>query len=184
MFDQELQKGKQVFGAEGWGLFATDDGEYTILEWDDACVARLAWLLQGMLKRHALSTNFVSRYGDRGLVVRDLTPIDLSVVVDAAEHDTKLRFVSRLGREMGRREAERVPGARPSRLAVMEDVALHAARSLRPYLNPLGIHTFTLTFHFGITSGGECLAQVPNPLDCSFGQPDYEAICSRLDVKH
>lgn len=182
--EEMLQKGNQVFRAEGWGLFATDNGDFAILEWDDSETARLAWLLQATLKRHALSTSCVSRYGDRGLVVRDLTPIDLSVVVEATEHETELRLISRLGREVSPKEAQRIPGAKPSRLAVMEDVALHAARSLRPYLSPLGVHQFRLTFHFGITSGGECLARVPNPLECSFGQADYAAVCSRLDVKH
>lgn len=182
--DQMLQKGTQLYGAEGWGLFATDDGAYAVMEWENECAARLAWLIHETLRRHALNTNGVQRYGSRGLLVRDLKMVEVTVVVRATEHDTELTLKGRSGAAIDRDKAARVPGAKPSRVATMEDVALHTARTLRAHLAPLGVNELSMQLHFGIGSNGECLLQVPNPLECSFGDVDDEAICSQLGDKH
>jgi hypothetical protein len=177
----EATKGNLEFQAEGWALYATDNPDVQVLEWENECAARLAWALHEMLRRHALSTAGLGRLGDHAVYVKRLELIELMMEVDSTVNDTKLAFVGKMGtRFTDRKEAERVPGAKPTRLKTMEDAGLHAARALRAHLLPLGLTDLKLRFQFGVGPGGETLIQVPNPLDCDFGSTDLEAICAQL----
>jgi len=176
----EINKGDLVYTAEGWSLYQTDDDDVQIMEWDDVCAGKLAWFLHEMIRRHALSTNALQRHGTNGIAVKRLELIPLTVVVRSTANDTEISFVSSHGTAIDKHEAKRVPGAKPSRLTTMEDVALHTARSLRAHLAPMGLSDLGLHLHFGIEPGGACLLQVPNPLECSLGSTDYEKICAQL----
>jgi hypothetical protein len=178
--NKEVQKGEQVYSAAGWALYATDDENLRIMEWENESVSQLALAIHHMLRGHALSTNFVTEFSSHGLVVKDLDLIDMTVVARATRNDVQLSFLGRAGSVLADGEAERVPHAKPKRLDMIRDVSTHTARCLRAHLSPLGYTDLELHLHFGIASGGETLLQVPNPLECSLGTDDYEALCSQL----
>ncbi|HWI53829.1 MAG TPA: hypothetical protein VNT01_16955 [Symbiobacteriaceae bacterium] len=177
----EVEKGELQYQAEGWATYATDDDDVQIMQWENVSAGKLAWMWHEMLRRHALSTNALQRLGTASIIVKRLELIDLTVVVKSTTNSTDLTFVGSEGTTMNGKDAKRVPGAKPSRLTTMEDVSLHTARSLRAHLAPLGLHDLELRLRFGIEPGGACLLQVPNPLDCSFGSTDYEAMCAHLE---
>lgn len=181
--EAEVQKGEQVYSADGWAIYATNDEDLQVMEWEDPCACSLAFSLHRVLRGHALNSNCVSTFSANGLLVRRLKLLDITVVVKTARNDTTLTFLGSGGRALSRGEAEHVNGCKPSRVDVMEDVAAHAARSLRAHLAPLGLTDLELHFQFGISPGGETLLQVPNPLMCSFGNTDYEGLCQQLGGK-
>ena len=174
-----VKKLEPEFKADGWALHATNDGDLQIIAWEDECACNLAFALSRMLKRHALSSNFVQRSGGTGLVVRRLEYFDFAVVVKATQSDSVVSFLDPDGAPLDKGALEAMPGVK-RRISAMEDVALHTARSLRAYLATLGVHELELRLHFGIAPDNAMLLQVPNPLECSFGSMDYEALCNAL----
>lgn len=176
----EVNKGDLIYQAEGWALYDTEDSDVQIMEWEDPCAGKLAWTFHELLKRHALSTNAIARVGSGGIIIKRLELIGLTVVVKSTTNNTELSFIGQHGTALTKKEAERVPGAKPSRLSTMEDVTLHTARSLRAHLAAEGHSDLELHLRFGVEPGGACLLQVPDPLSCSFGSTDYESICSLL----
>lgn len=183
MQELELNKGEQLFAGSGWGLFATDDKDLAIMQWEDKCAGRLAWDIHHMLKGHALSTNCVQRFGASGIVVKQLEMLAVTLRVQTTPTDTQITLLGEQGTELERKEAEQLPHVKPTRLATMEDVALHTARCLRAHLAPMGFAELDLRLQFGLAAGGETLLSVPNPLECSFGTEEYEALCERLGHK-
>lgn len=176
----EVNKGEQVYAGEGWGLFASDVEDVAIMVWEDDRVGRFAWCLHQTLRSHALSTNGLQPFGHHGVAVKQLDLLELTLEVRTTHNDTQLTIFGRLGAPLNREEAERVPHCKPTRLATMEDVALHTARTLRAHLAPMGLTDLVLKLRFGIAKGGETLLQVVNPLDCDFGTTDYAELCERF----
>jgi hypothetical protein len=178
--EQVVNKMDPVFRGDGWSLYATENSDLQIIEWEDLFACRMAYELHNMLRRHALNTSYVQKYQGRGLVVRRLEYLPLSVLVKATAHDSELSFLREDGTPIPREQLEAVPGAKKNRIAVMEDVGLHTIRSLRAYLAQLDIQELQLRLHFGIGPEGALSLQVPNPLECHFGTTDYQALCDRL----
>lgn len=177
----EVNKLELEYQAEGWALYKTDNDDVQVVEWENPAVGRCAWALHQMLRSHALSTNGIAPHGAGGIIVKRLELIGLTVVVRCTANDSALSFEGSTGETLAPREAQRIPNARPGRLATMEDVGLHMARSLRAHLAPQNLHDLELRLHFGIEPGGACLLQVPNPLELSFGTTDYESLCGLLE---
>lgn len=178
---REVEKGELQYQADGWAMYATDDDDLQIMEWEDGCAGKLAWMLHEMLRSHALSTNALQRMGDKSILVKRLELIPVTVHVTSTANSTDLKFIGSHGATLTPKEVKQVPLAKASRITVMEDVGLHTARSLRAHLAALGLTDLELNLHFGIEPGGACLLKVPNPLECSFGSTDHEAICAQLD---
>ncbi|HYF79530.1 MAG TPA: hypothetical protein VD973_20685 [Symbiobacteriaceae bacterium] len=176
----EVNKMELEYQAEGWALYSTDNDDVQVVQWENPAVGRCAWALHQMLRSHALSTNGIAPHGAGGIIVKRLELINLTVVVRCTANDSHLSFVDTTGETLSPKEAGRIPNARPSRLATMEDVGLHMARSLRAHLAPQGLQDLELRLHFGIEPGGACLLQVPNPLELSLGTTDYESLCGLL----
>ncbi|MDF2628456.1 MAG: hypothetical protein K0R39_2287 [Symbiobacteriaceae bacterium] len=176
----EVNKLELEYQSEGWGLYSTDNDDVQVMQWENPAVAGCAWGMHQMLREHALSTNGIAQHGASGIIVRRLELLSLTVVVKCTAHDSDLSFLGSTGETLSPKEAQRIPGARPTRLSTMEDVGLHMARSLRAHLAPQGLTDLELRLHFGIEPGGACLLQVPNPLELSLGTTDYEALCALL----
>ncbi len=178
--EQELQKGDVLFSTDGCRVYETNDGGLAMMEWEREEACELAFHLQRTLKRHALATNFRQRFGERTLVVRRLEPLSLTVLAQGAQHGARAAFVDAGGTALTREEAQRLLGGRRARLSVMEDAALHAVRTLRARLRPLGVDRLSLRLRFGLSNDGCCLLEVPNPLACDLGSADYEKLCAQL----
>lgn len=176
----EVNKEDLVYRAEGWDLYQTDDDDVQIMQWENVSATNLAWKIHEMLRRHALSTNALQRFATKGIIVKRLELIDIDVVVKSTANSSDITFVGKQGTTLTPKEAKGVPGAKPTRLTTMEDVALHTARTLRAHLAPQGITDLELHLRFGVEPGGACLLQVPNPLNLSLGSTDYEAIAALL----
>lgn len=177
----EVNKGDLVYRAQGWELYETDDKDVQIMQWESPAAGTLAWKIHEMLRRHALSTNALQRFGGRGIIVKRLELIDIHVLVKSTANSSDVTLKGSQGTTLTPKEAKGVPGAKPTRLTTMEDTALHTARSLRAHLAPKGLTDLELHLRFGIEPGGACLMQVPNPLELSLGSTDYDAISALLE---
>lgn len=157
-----------------------NEADLTLMEWEDAAACDLAYRIHETLRGHALRTNCVERRGEKSLLVKPLTPIPLTVQVAGSRNDTTVTFCGPNGASLSREEALRVPLSKASRIDRMEDAALQAARVLRAHLATDGAAAFRLSLSFGLTSEGECLLQVINPLECQFDTADLATLAGRL----
>jgi phosphoribosylaminoimidazole-succinocarboxamide synthase len=177
----EWQKGSLMYTGVGYEIWSTDDDAHAIMEWTDECACRLSYLFHKALKRHALATNALERLGPHSLVVSRLQPLPLGLVVRATANNAELQMLGAEDLVLERSEAEAVPGVKPTRLPVMEDVALHTARTLRAYLLKEGVEELELRLAFGIAPSGECQLQAINPAECRLGSTDYHSLCDRFE---
>lgn len=175
-----VEKGELLYSMDGCQTFGTTDPEYAILEWEEEGSCRLAHLLNQILRSHALMTNVVDEYGGCSLLVRRLEPVLPTVLVQASPSDTEVTFLDEGGRAISVADAGRLPHAKPSRLEMMADAALQAARCLRAHLTPEGDQPLELRLTFGVAPSGECLLQAVNPLSCRLGPSDAATLCTRL----
>jgi len=173
----ELLKGDLLFSNNGCSVYATNDVDLAIMEWKDEKACHLAEKLHGVVKRHALHSNFVRHFGKCELLVQRMEPLPLTVRAHSTVNQASVRFVTDDGESHARDE---LTGVKRARLDVMEDTALHLARSLRPYLGQAGIKEWELSLSFGICPSGECVLEVPNPLTCDLGSTDYGTLITYL----
>lgn len=177
---RQLEKGQLFYSTEGCQIFATSDPEVALMEWERSEVCRVASLLHELLRRHALSTNFLEEWSESALAVKRLDRLQLTVAVRCGRHETALKWIGTAGTVLEKDEALRIPDVNPARLDMMQDTAVHAARSLRAHLAVLGGESPQLHLTFGLGPVGECLLEVINPLACDFGTEDYDTLYSQL----
>jgi hypothetical protein len=175
-----LERGDLIYAAEGYELYATNDATLAIAQWKEESACRLAQAMHHLLRRHALSTNFVEVYDPCGLVVKRVEPLPVAVIAQAIRGDAKLEWHGADGTVFTREEVARLPGMKAARLDMMEDTGLQAVRSSRAHLQGSGVACITLELVFGIDAGGACLLQVINPVRCDLGTPDYNLLATRL----
>lgn len=175
--DQMITKGDLLFRSDGMRIFATQDSGLAVMEWDRPAVCGLAHALHTVLKQHALNTAFLDRLGQHALVVRRADRLDL-VAEATGGRETALRWLrAGDGKEIPEGELTGIPGVKPARVDMMKDAAVHSARSLRAHLHG---ERLLLRIRFGITDEGDCLMEVPNPLDCDFGSTEYDRLAAQL----
>lgn len=177
---EELQKEDLLYSEEGCRVYRTSDGEHVVWEWEAEPVCRLVHAIHTTLRRHALGSSYVGPFGLCGVLARGLTPLPISVTVTAKPTAVSAEYRSVDGQRLTRQEAEALPGVGPGKMAVVEDTALHTARTLRAYLSPAGITDLTLVLGFGMAATGECQMQVVNPLRCAFGSLDFDTLYGYL----
>lgn len=177
---KELQKEDLLYSQEGCRVYRMSDGEHVVWEWEEEPVCRLVHAIHAALRRHALGTSYVGPFGLRGVLARELTPLPISVRVAAQPTAVSAEYRSEDGTSLTKEEAAALPGVGPGKMDVVEDTALHTARTLRAYLAPAGITELTLALEFGTASSGECQMQVVNPLRCAFGSLEFDALCGYL----
>ncbi|MFZ5817322.1 MAG: hypothetical protein ACOY93_18825 [Bacillota bacterium] len=175
-----VQRGERLWAGEGIAVWATDRPSRLILEFEQEGVCEAAVRLQGLLKRHALTSSFLERLDGRSILIRRVEPLGVEAVAEAGHGSTRVTFQGSGGRSLTPEEAKAVPGMSARRLEMMEDHAAHAARSLRAHLQPQGVEQLRLTVRFGLTDDGACLAQVINPLNCELGTTDMERLANLL----
>lgn len=178
--EDPIQRGERLWSGEGIAIWNTNQAERLILEFDEVAPCEAACRLQALLKKHALTSSFVERLDSRSLLIRRVEPLSLQVVVETSPGQTKLAFHGTDGQPLKPDEAKAMPGVSAKRLEIMEDVATHAARSLRAHLTPQGVESLRLALRFGITDDGTCLPQVVNPLTCDLGTTDMEQLVHLL----
>lgn len=176
----ELQKEDLLYSQEGCRVYKTSDGELVLWEREAEPACRLVHAIHNTLRRHALGTSYVGPFGLRGVLARGLTPLPVSVTVMAQPTAVSAVYRSGDGEPLTKEEAAALPGVGPGKMAMVEDTALHTARTLRAYLAPAGITELTLNLEFGTAVSGECQMQVVNPLRCAFGSLDFETLCGYL----
>ncbi|MFZ5825795.1 MAG: hypothetical protein ACOY94_15970 [Bacillota bacterium] len=175
-----VQRVEQLWAGEGIAIWATDQAGRLILEFDDEAVCEAACGIQALLKRHALNSSFLERLDRRSLLIRRVAPLGLQAVVESSPGETRLTYQGTDGQPLSPEEAKAVEGVSAKRLEMMEDVATHAARSLRAHLTPHGVERLRLTVRFGVAEDGTCLPQVVNPLNCELGTTDMERLANLL----
>lgn len=163
-----VQRGEQLWSGEGISIWTTDQAERLILQFEEERVCEVACRIQALLTKHALSSSFLERLDSRSVLFRRVEPLPVQAVVEATAGDARLTFQGD------------VDGMPKARLAMMEDVAVHAARSLRAHLSLHGIERIRSVVRFGLTSDGACLLQVVNPLNCDLGTTDMERLADML----
>ncbi len=177
---EPLEKTSLISKSEGCKLWATNDYDVAILEFESEAACNVAVRLQELVRKHALMTNFIERGGATNLIVRSLEPIGLKVVARTTANDTQLSYEGSQGQPLEMDDVVRYPGATPSRREMMEDTATHVARSLRAHLADDGVTDLTVRLEFGLGGQGECLLQVINPLLCDFGNPEMSVVYAQL----
>lgn len=175
-----LERGERLWAGEGIAIYATNLEERLILAFDDPAVCAAACQIQSLLKKHALTSSFMERLDGRSLLIRRVAPLGLQLAATASPGESQLAFQSTDGRPLTPDEARQVDGVTKSRLEMMEDVAVHAARSLRAHLLPHGIEQLRFIARFGLTSDGACIMQVTNPLNCDLGTTDMQRLANLL----
>lgn len=164
-------------GCEHW---ATNDPDIGVMEWESEIACQVAFRLQELIKKHALSTNFLDRLGNHALIVRQLQLLPVLLVPRCTVHDTHLEISDGAGTLLEKREAKLLSGVTHSRLEVMVDTATHVARSVRAHLAGAGVTALSMPMRFGLGGQGECLLQVINPLACDLGLKDMSALYKQL----
>ncbi|MBP2019446.1 hypothetical protein J2Z79_002885 [Symbiobacterium terraclitae] len=172
-----VRKGERLLVGEGMAVWAADKPGGLILEFADEAVCEAAFRIQQLLERHAVPTGFVERLGSRILLARRLELLPVEVVIEAAPGQVDVAFRAG-GRTLDRAEAESL--LTPDRLERIEDLAAHAARSLRAHLSLRGIAHLRARLRFGLTEDGACLLQVVNPLECELGSTDMRQVAELL----
>lgn len=173
-----ITKGDLLFRSNGFCIFATQDSDVAVMEWERPGVCDLAHAIHLVLQHHALNTAFLDRLGQHGLVVRRADRLDLVVEVSSGPRATSIRWLKASdGRDIPEGELTAIPGVKPSRIDMMKDSAVHAARSLRAHLHS---ERLLLRLRFGVTDEGDCLMEIPNPLDCNLGSHDYTRLTAQL----
>ncbi len=175
-----VQKGEQLWSGEGIAIWATDLADKLILEFDDASVGEVAYAVQMLLRRHALNSSFLERLEDGSFLIRRVEPLPLELVAESAPGQTSLLFRGSTGEALGRDQLLAVDGVSAKRVEMMEDLVIHAARSLRAHLTLHGVDHLRLVMRFGITGDGACLAQVVNPRNCDLGTTDMVRLANLL----
>lgn len=173
---EAIQKGDLMRNLPGCKVWATNDSDLAIMEWDQEESGELAYQIQRLLRRHALSTNFMDRLSRASLVVRQLELLPLAVVAKSAAAETALEFYGSAGGRLDPADLNEVPGAKPTRLDMITDTATHAARSLRAYVHS----DVELRLSFGIGPDGQCLLAVINPLECHLGSATTADLITKL----
>lgn len=174
-----VQRGSRLWTGDGLAIYATDVAGKAIMEWEDPAACAAAHRLNDLLKRHALATNYVERYDRQALLVRQVEPLPFHVMAEAKQGDSTARFAGPDG-PLERHDLKKINGVTKARVEMMEDVAAHAARSLRAHLMPRGIEHLRLHLQFGLADDGACLLQVVNPLVCDLGTTDMEGLANLL----
>lgn len=177
MHHWELQKQDLLYSMEGCQVYATNDADLAIMEWQDPAAAELARAIHDTLKGHALCTTVVEPRGEHALVVKRIEPLGVTAVVRATRSDAAIQFVDAHGSAIETAEAARIQGMKPTRLTVVQDCSLHTARCLRAHLPA---EELEIRLRFGVAGSGECMLQVPNPLECQLGSTDYKLLASHL----
>lgn len=177
---QQLSKTDLLRSGEGFTLYATDDDELAIVEWEQADACRLAALLDRMLRSHALGSAFKESLSEQELLVHRVEPTALFMRATTDKEGVKAAFVDESGAVWSFDEAPQLDGMNPKRLTYMQDVALQVIRSLRAHLRPLGFDQIDVTLRFGVADNGNCLLQVINPVECQLGTTDYATLCAQL----
>lgn len=178
--DVPVQRAERLWAGESIAIWATDQAGRLILEFDEAAACEAACRIQALLKRHGLSSSFLERLDRCSLLIRRVEPLNLRVAVESSPGKTNLTFQGTDGQVLSPEEAKAVEGISAGLLEMMEDVAIHAARSLRAHLAPHGVERLQLTVRFGVADDGTCLPQVVNPLNCELGTTDMEQLADLL----
>lgn len=176
-----MEKGERLWSGEGIAIYATDQAEALVLEFQAAEVCEAAYRLQALLKSHTLSSSFLERLDSRSFLIRRVEPLPVQLAAEAEAGTVRLELQRTAdGGPLSREEALQEPGLSPKRLERMEDVATHAARSLRAHLSLQGVERLRMALRFGITHDGACLMQVVNPLVCDLGVTDMGRLAQLL----
>lgn len=174
-----LSKEDLLYSGEGFALYATRNDELAIIEWEQVDACHLAQLLDRTLRSHALGSTFKESVTEREMLVQRVEPTALHMRARAGEEGASAEFVDHSGKVWPLDAAPELDGMKPTRLTYMEDIALHAMRSLRAHFGPLGFDGIELTLRFGVAANGDCLLQVINPVECQLGTTDYAALCAQ-----
>lgn len=177
---RQLERGSIIFAGSGMTLFATDDSELALMEWERPEVSRLAEGLGELIQRHALATSLVERWGDRALVTKRLNYLELTVLAEASGQEVALRWKGPEGTELTEEQVRALPLMDDYRLEMMVDSAVHTLRSLRGHLTLLDLGDVRLRLRYGITPAGQCLMDLINPLEAEFGTTDYDWLTQQL----
>jgi len=172
-----VQKGERLRAGEGMAVWGTGQPGGLILEFENESVCEAAFRIQQLLERHAVPSNFVERQGSRMFRVRRLELLPVEVLTEAGPGQVAVAFCAG-SRPLDRAEAEAL--VTRDRLDRMEDLAAHAARSLRAHLSLRGIARLRARLRFGLTEDGACLLQVVNPLECELGTTDMGQVAELL----
>jgi len=172
-----VQTGERLWAGEGMAVWGTDHPGCLILEFEDEDVCEAAFRIQQLLASHAVPSSFVERRGGRMFLVRRLELLPVEVLTQAGPGQVDVAFCAG-GRTLSREEAE--ARLKPDRRERMEDLAAHAARSLRAHLSLRGIAHLRARLRFGLTEDGTCLLQVVNPLECELGTTDMRQVAELL----
>lgn len=172
-----VQKGERLRAGEGVAVWATGQPGGLILEFDDETVCEVAFRIQQLLARHAVPSSFAERLGSRMFLIRRLDLLPVEVLTEAGPGEVAVSFCAG-GRILSRAEAEALLAR--GRVERIEDLAAHAARSLRAHLSLRGIAHLRARLRFGLTEDGTCLLQVVNPLECELGSTDMGQVAELL----
>lgn len=175
-----LEKTDLLSESEGLKVWQTNDYDIAMLEFNDESTGQVVMRLQEIVRKHALSTNFMERRGYRTFIVRKLDPIPVKVVARCSPNDTALSYESSEGVPLEMQDVIRIPGVTPSRREMMEDTTAHVARSLRAHLADDGVTEVTVRLEFGLGGQGECILQMINPLQCDLGDSSMSELYSQL----
>ena len=176
-----VEKGERLWAGEGIAVYATDQAEALILEFEAAAACEAAYQMQALLQKHTLSSSFLERLNSRSFLIRRVEPLSVQVAAEAEAGEVRLELQrAGDGQPLSREEALQEPGLSPKRLERMEDVATHAARSLRAHLSLQGVERLRIPLRFGLTHDGACLLQVVNPLGCDLGTTDMGRLAQLL----
>lgn len=178
--EEPIRREQRLWTGEGIAIWATNWADRLILEFDDEAACEVACRIQALLKKHALTSSFLERMDGRSLLIRRVEPLGLQAVADSSPGETRVTFAGTDGQPLSPDEAKQVDGVSAKRLEMMEDVATHAARSLRAHLGLHGVERLRLIMRFGLTDDGACLPQVVNPLNCDLGTTDMERLANLL----
>lgn len=175
-----VQKGERLWSGEGIAIWATDQEERLILAFDDPSVCEAAHAVQLLLRRHALNSSFLERLDSNSFLIRRVEPLPLEVVAESIPGETRIVFQGLTGDALSPEEVLALEGLSPKRVEMMEDLVMHAARSLRAHLTLHGVDHLRLVMRFGVTADGACLPQVVNPRNCDLGTTDMEQLANIL----
>lgn len=174
-------QGERLWAGEGIAIYATDQAEALILEFEAADACEAAYQLQALLKKHTLSSSFLERLTSRSFLIRRVDPLPVQVSAEATAGEVRLALQRAAdGEPLSREEALAEAGLKPTHLERMEDAATHAARSLRAHLSLQGVERLRMPLKFGLTHDGACLLQVVNPLGCDLGTTDMGRLAQLL----
>lgn len=177
---EQVERRDELYAAGGYKVYATNNSDLNIMEWESGDACRLARLIHRLMRKHALFTTYHDDLGHRSVLVKAIERLPVTVRVESSGSDTKLQLLAPGGETLTEEEALGYTAVTKSRMEMLTDCATHAARSLRAHLAPFEIPGVILNLTFGVGPAGDCLMQVIDPVSCDLGSTDYATLYIQL----